>query len=169
MTYSMTIKFQDVEFCLNEASLIESICYSLPEKGADDIIVALAEHPSSKVQSVLARRDAIPVEALMILAKSEKITVRRSLASSSSFRSWANTELLIEWSSVDEEFARLVGDSISDYESADLNELFAALVAHPDPDVRLALADTYGLPKGMRKKLLDDADNGVRLAAERSM
>ena len=168
MNTNIMITFGDAKFEVsNDASFVESICSALPEVGADDLIVALAGHSSTQVRCALARRDALPIKALLTLAESGNLTVRRSLVYSDAFRAWANTDLLIAWSQIDEKFARLVAEDVSAFDVAETEALFRALAVHDDPDVRKALAEDWNLPIKLLKQLLDDADSGVRWAAEK--
>ena len=170
MSNNITIKFNDVEYNAGDnASFIADICETLPEEGADSLLVALAGHSSSRVGCSIARRDKLPIEALITLAESKNLSVRRELIRSDAFRAWATTDLLVEWSQVDEEFARCLAESLGYFDAADTEVVFKTLAAHDDTDVRRGLAESYNLPKRLWRLLLDDVDMGVRNAAENSL
>lgn len=170
MSNNITIKFNDVEFNAGDnASFIADICDQLPEEGAESLLIALAGHASSRVSCSIARRDKLPTQALIILAESKNLAVRRELVRSEAFRAWATTDLLVEWSQADEEFARSLAESLAYFDAADTELVFKALSAHDDPDVRRGLADSYNLPKRLWRLLLEDPDMGVQHAAENSL
>lgn len=170
MSNNISIKYNDVEYSGGDnALLIANICVQIPrDEGAESLLIALAEHPSTKVRCLLAERDNLPLEAVMSLAETGNIEVRRALFESDAFRAWANTDLLLNWHEVDDQFALLLAQDLVAFKAADTEAIFKVLARHNDPDIRRALADSWLLPKELKELLFDDVDVSVRMTAELS-
>lgn len=169
MSKSISFNYNNAEFFVpNDSEFISNICRYLPENSAPDLLLALASHRSTQVQCAVASRDDLSVEAIRVLISGGNRQVRRTLVYADAFKSVAQTDMLLEWCEADEEFAAQVARQVMDFENADPEELFAALSTHSDPDVRRELAQTWQLPKSLRKKLFDDSDFGVARAAKNS-
>jgi hypothetical protein len=88
----------------------------------------------------------------------------RTVSCCSAFRENATSEQVLKLINIgDSEICRDIANYIESFRDADIAD---ALLAHKDPSVRMALANNYGTPKNIVKKLLKDADIDVRKKAE---
>ncbi|CAN1503980.1 hypothetical protein MCEREM21A_00585 [Sphingomonadaceae bacterium] len=129
----------------------------------------IAKSSSSEVRSEIAYKDHLNEDTVELLSQDASIDVRRRICSQSSFREWASTEILLEYIRADIECAKTIAGNISEYSNADVNEVAIEICEHADPDVRNALAGSWGAPKKFLKKLLSDPDASVRSSAQRSL
>jgi hypothetical protein len=129
----------------------------------------LAKSPSTEVRSDIAYKDNLNEDTVKLLSQDTSIDVRRRICGQQPFREWACTEILLNYISADIECAKTIAGCISDYSNADVNEIAIELCEHTDPDVRNALASSWGAPKKFLKKLLSDPDASVRASAQRAL
>jgi len=134
-----------------------------------DLFGYLAKCPSSEVRNDIAYKDNLNEETVELLSKDTSIEVRRTLCGQTPFREWATTELLLEYIGADIECAKTIAGSLGDYSNVDANKVAIALCKHSDPDVRNALAGSWGAPKRFVKQLLSDPDASVRASAKRTL
>lgn len=134
-----------------------------------DLFGHLAKSASSEVRSDIAYKDNLNEETVELLSRDDSIDVRRRLCCQPPFREWVGTELLLEYISADIDCAKTIAGSVSEYSNADTNKLAIELCKHLDPDVRNALASSWGAPKKFLKQLLSDPDASVRASAKRTL
>lgn len=134
-----------------------------------DFFGYLAKSASSEVRSDIAYKDNLNEETVELLSRDNSLDVRRRLCGQTPFREWVGTELLLEYISTDIECAKTIAGSVSDYSNADANKVAIELCKHSDPDVRNALAGSWGAPKKFLKQLLSDPDASVRASAKRTL
>jgi hypothetical protein len=129
----------------------------------------LAKCASSEVRTDIAYKDSLNEETVELLSQDASVEVRRRLCGQTPFREWATTDILLEYIGVDIECAKTIAGSVGDYSNADANKVAIALCKHSDPDVRNALAGSWGAPKRFVKQLLSDHDASVRASAKRTL
>jgi hypothetical protein len=129
----------------------------------------LAQCASSEVRTDIAYKDNLNEETVERLSQDASIEVRRRLCGQTPFREWASTEILLEYISADIDCAKTIAGSVGDYSNADANKVAIELCKHADPDVRNALAGSWGAPKKFVKQLLSDPDASVRASAKRTL
>lgn len=152
------------------SEVLSQMSSSLPDASdSQEILHFLAMSPSSEVRSGIAYKDCLSQETVELLAKDNSIDVRRRLCGQTPFSEWATTEKLIEFINLDLDCARTIAGRINEYSNADTNEVAAVLRDHSDPDVRRALAGSWGIAKNIAKQLLNDADPDVRATAKRTL
>ena len=134
-----------------------------------DLFGYLAQCASSEVRTDIAYKDNLNEETVELLSQDASIEVRRRLCGQTPFREWASTELLLEYIGADIECAKTIAGSVGDYNNADANKVAIELCKHSDPDVRNALAGSWGAPKKFVKQLLSDPDASVRASAKRTL
>jgi hypothetical protein len=134
-----------------------------------DLFGYLARCASSEVRTDIAYKDNLNEETVELLSRDASIEVRRRLCGQTPFREWASTELLLEYIGADIECAKTIAGSVGDYSNADANKVAIELCKHSDPDVRNALAGSWGAPKKFVKQLLSDPDASVRASAKRTL
>jgi hypothetical protein len=129
----------------------------------------LAKAVSTDVRTEIAYKDNLNEETVELLSQDASIDVRRRICGQKPFREWASTEVLLKYIVTDIECAKTIAGSIGDYSNADANEIAIEICKHADPDVRNALAGSWGAPKKFVKKLLSDPDASVRASAQRTL
>ncbi|MBT6193881.1 MAG: HEAT repeat domain-containing protein [Proteobacteria bacterium] len=129
----------------------------------------LAQCASSEVRIDIAYMDNLNEETVELLSRDASIDIRRRLCGATPFREWASTELLIEYIKADIDCAKTIAGGLGDYNDADPNKVAIELCKHSDPDVRNALAGSWGTPKKLLKQLLSDPDASVRASAKRTL
>lgn len=129
----------------------------------------LAQCASSEVRTDIAYKDNLNEETVERLSQDASIEVRRRLCGQTPFREWASTEILLEYISADIDCAKTIAGSVGDYSNSDANKVAIELCKHSDPDVRNALAGSWGAPKKFVKQLLSDPDASVRASAKRTL
>jgi|LauGreDrversion4_2_1035121.scaffolds.fasta_scaffold12392_7 HEAT repeat protein len=149
---------------------VSSLAGRLPDIAENKALFGhLAKSTSSEVRSEIAYKDHLNEETVELLSQDNSVDVRRRICGQKPFREWACTEILLNYISADIECAKTIAGSISDYGNADVNDIAIEICEHPDPDVRNALAGSWGAPKKILKKLLSDPDASVRASAQRSL
>jgi hypothetical protein len=162
------LKIEDTEYSLG----IEAIS-SLTSNTSDHLLNAelfskLAAHPSANVRREVACKDKIDDATAMMLARDRDIGVLRNIARNDCFRkiaSESDLRRLIELGDAD--LCGSIAGNVEGYDNCDSGVISELLVSYPDPSVRLSLAQNYGAPRRILKKLLNDPDPDVRIAALR--
>ena len=134
-----------------------------------DLFGFLAKCASSEVRSDIAYKDNLHEDTVALLAQDASIDVRRRICGQTPFREWASTELLLDYISADIDCAKTIAGGVGEYNNADVNKIAVELCKHSDPDVRNALAGSWGAPKKFVKQLLSDSDSSVRASARRTL
>lgn len=130
---------------------------------------ALAAHPASAVRERVASKDKLPEEVAQTLLEDPAVSVLRSAVRSEAVRNCASTAQLVAAIGRDAEAAESIAGWIESYAKADADETAEALMTHPDPRVRGALASNTSAPKKWIRTLLKDTDAGVRHSAKSSL
>lgn len=133
------------------------------------IFECMALSQSSEVRGEIATKSCISESTAELLADDPSIEVRRRLIGSTPFQEWASTELLLDYIKQDVECARSIAYNLESFLNAQVDKLAEEISAHSDPDVRNALAGNWRTPKKLLKKMLADADPGVRATAKRAL
>lgn len=134
-----------------------------------DLFGYLAQSSSSEVRKSIAYKESISEVTIELLACDTCIDVRRNLSGQAPFREWASTEIALQFLRDDVECAKNIAGKLGDFTTADINKLGAEICAHSDPDVRNALASSWGAPKKYVKQLLSDPDPMVRASAKNTL
>ena len=129
----------------------------------------LALSPSSGVRRNVAGIEHINENTLELLAKDDAIDVRRAISENAKFGDWATTEILSDYIRSDIECAKKIAASLGDFTCADASVIAAVICDHSDPEVRLAMAESWNAPKKFVKQLVTDPDQGVRAAAKHTL
>lgn len=170
--FKLVIEIDGTEVCTEElgSEAVSGLTGRLADVAeSKDIFGYLAQCASSEVRSDIAYKDNLNEDTVELLSKDPSIDVRRRLCGQTPFREWASTELLLEYISADIECAKTIAGSVGDYSNADANKIAIELCKHADPDVRNALAGSWGAPKKFVKQLLSDTDASVRASAKRTL
>lgn len=153
-----------------DAECVNAIAQRLQDESENTKLFGyLAKSSSSEVRSDIAYKDNLDEETIQLLSEDTYIEVRRKLCNQTTFREWASTELLLQYIKSDVDCAKEIARNLDEYSNADADVLAVEICKHSDPDVRNALAGSYGGPKKFLKQLLSDSDAGVRASAKRSL
>ena len=147
------------------AELVASLAYRKCEDEFVSLLGYLAQSSSSEVRKKVAENNAINEDIVELLAQDKDVDVRRSISYCDKFRTWATTEIVIDYIQSDVECAKSIAGSLSDFTEVDMNEIADVLCNHSDPAVRIALADSYNTPRKILKQLLSDPEHSIRCAA----
>ncbi|MFN5881312.1 MAG: hypothetical protein ACK44L_06335 [Burkholderiales bacterium] len=134
-----------------------------------DLFDLLSEHPSIAIREYVAMKDNLAESTVKRLAADRDVSVIRSLLRSSKGQEFLSTAQLLEMISRDVEAAESVANQVEAFDSADIDELAAALLKHGDARVRNSLAGNSSAPKKILKTLLKDPDPNVRASAQQSL
>ncbi len=151
--------------CNALASLIEAV-EDYPENKA--LFDLLAEHPSSKVRSEIARKTNIGQDTFDALVLSDDTSVIKALLQhlrchiSNNYLNDKLFQRLLDSNNSD--ILKVLIDEIEDYDVGSHSERADILVKHNDPDIRLALANSCA-SKELIRRLWNDQDASVREAA----
>lgn len=138
---------------------------------ADDIVEfaglfsAAAQHPANCVRMTVAGRDQLPGDAALALAHDPCANVRTQVVRNRVFGRFATEETVLKVIDSDPQAAEAIANNIEQFENADVNTICEALVRHPDPTVRRALAWNSGTPLKWVKKLRSDPAQDVAATA----
>ena len=149
---------------------VASIVSGLSESDDNaEILSVLAKHPSVAVREAVAYKDKLNEDTVMLLAADSEVSVLNRVLRSDKARDCLSTELLLAIIIRDVEASETIASGIGDFKSADVDEVSAALLKHPDPRVRNALAGNSSAPKKILKALLKDVDCSVVASAKSSL
>lgn len=172
LTFKLTVQNDAGEVTSYDlgAEALARLAGSLPDNAENsELFHHLAQSPSSDVRTEIAYRDNISEATVELLAHDPAIDVRRRVCGQTPFSEWATTETIVELVNADIDCAKTIAGRISEYSNADANVIAAAIMQHSDPDVRNALASSWGAPKKVIKQLLEDDDAGVRASAKKTL
>lgn len=131
---------------------------------------AFAAHPSYEVRQMAAYQDFLSPALLDALAEDPVVAVRETVFCNESYCQRVSLDTLLRHIKTDDvAVVRQIVHSLSDYKAADTSTLADALAKHPDPTIRLALAESGNLDNGRIKKLAADRDVDTSLAARRAL
>ena len=164
---------QEVHSVILDSEALAALVGALPYSKCEDEFVSLlgylAQSSSSEVRKAVAENNAINEDILELLAKDKAVDVRRSVSYCDEFKTWASTEIVIDYIQSDIECAKSIAGDLGSFTEVDTNTIADMLCNHTDPGVRKALADSYSAPKKILKQLLTDTEHSVRCAARDSL
>jgi hypothetical protein len=165
---TVTTNGESREFALGTRD-IQAVVDVLPgnDPGFAGVFAAASVHPAAAVRASAARKECLPADAAMELANDPCATVRRAVVSSPFFRRLAKEEMILRMMEVDPEVAEAVADNLGRFEVANTDVLGEALLVHPDPNVRLRMAEGTCTSVKLLNKLCQDASPDVAIAARR--
>lgn len=148
-------------------SQISAVLYDLPEADAPPPMLALlSRHPASSVRRSLVDRFPLPVDVVRTFETDPCHEVVRSLVlGNAENRGAVSTETVLRVLDASVDAAGSIARSLEDYASADRKVLEAALVGHPDPEVRVEAARHLKHKRQIKVAQTRDADPQVRNAA----
>ena len=151
------------------AELVSALQYRKCEDEFVSLLGYLAQSSSSDVRKNVAENNAINEDILELLAKDKAVDVRRSISYCDEFKTWATTEIVIDYIQSDIECAKSIAGALGDFTEVETSTIADVLCNHSDPAVRMALAASYSVPKKILKQLLTDPEHSVRCAARESL
>lgn len=164
---------QEVHSVVLDSEALAALVGALPYRKCEDEFVSLlgylAQSSSSEVRKTVAENNAVNEDILELLAKDKAVDVRRSISDCDEFRTWATTEIVIDYIQSDIECAKSIALFLGNFTQVDTNTIADLLRNHSDPGVRKALADSFSVPKKILKQLLTDPEHSVRCAARESL
>ena len=164
---------QEVHSVVLDSEALAELVRVLPYRKCEDEFVSLlgylAQSSSSEVRKTVAENNAINEDILELLAIDKVVEVRRSISYCDEFKTWATTEIVIDYIESDIECAKSIAGDLGNFTEVDTNTIADVLRNHSDPGVRMALADSYSTPKKILKQLLSDPEHSVRCAARHSL
>jgi hypothetical protein len=162
----VTVSIDDaVSFELDANQIENLVAYMDDTEENIPIFDALSRYPAYAVRASVATKDNLTDEAVAFLAKDTQIDVLRRLVGSAKFREVIDEETVLEMITRDVEVAESVAHLVGDLKMVRNDTLSNALVVHPEPRVRRALAGNGSAPKRVIKRLTIDEDRGVRTMA----
>ncbi len=145
---------------------VEALARAIADDPSNILLIDMfAKHPAAGVRRSVASHDSLSDQAVAMLAKDQDAEVRRALIGSKAFCRWIDTDTVLPMMAADRDFAVEVIYCIEDLDMVDPAAIWDWLIAHSDPSVRLAVAQARYAPIKIVRKLLDDEDHEVMLAA----
>ena len=164
---------QEVHSVVLDSDALAALVGALPYRKCEDEFVSLlgylAQSSSSEVRQAVAENNAFNEDILELLATDKAIDVRRSVSDCDKFKTWASTEIVIDYIQSDIECAKTIARALGEFTEIDVNAIADALRNHSDPGVRTSLAYSYNAPKKILKQLLTDPEHNVRCAAREAL
>ena len=162
------LKIGSKEFQIGHEAL-SSLASSIPDHPDNlELITELAKHPSAVVRRQVASKSKLSESALTELSKDKDHDVIKNLFYSDAFKKFANIELMKHFIELNDiEILRSIASNFESFDNCDPSELLNILISHPDPYVRLNIAQNWSTPKKLLKTLRTDSDADVRIAAHR--
>lgn len=150
-------------------SQVCSVLWEFPEGDASlPVVGPLCRHPSSAVRRAMADRFPLPPEVVKSLEADPCLEVLHALVlGNAENRASLSTETILRVLDAHVDSASAIAGAIDDFASADRDALEAALLAHPDPEVRREVAGCWSERRPVRRKLQKDIDPVVRWWAGR--
>ena len=130
------------------------------------IFALLAKHSSVNVRVAVASKDELDESTVELLANDPDASVTSNLVRTEMARKYLTTEKLTAMIARNVDTAENIADRVNAFISADTDELANVLALHSDPRVRQALANNSGVPSKILKRLRNDSDSRVQVAAQ---
>lgn len=128
-----------------------------------------ARHPAMKVRAAVARRENLSPDTVRLLANDVCAEIRRQLVSSSALKRHADTQMALRLAASDPTIAEELAEYLHDFTFCNVARVEAELADHPDPSVRLFLAQNGQVSARTLKLLALDDDPGVAESARRQI
>ena len=164
-TLRVTVAGESQEFVLGTQQIDSLVSCAEDTAEFAGLFSATAQHPANCVRLTVAGRDQLPGDAALALAHDPCANVRTQVARSRVFGRFATEAVVLKLIDSDPQVAEAIAGGIEQFENADVNTLCEALVRHPDPTVRRALAWNSGTPLKWVKKLRNDPAQDVAATA----
>lgn len=124
-----------------------------------------ARHPSMKVRATVARYENLSPGTVQLLGADSSSEVRKQLVSSAAFKEHAGINILHRLAASDPILAMELAEHIDDFNPFCARMLETILGRHPDPSVRLIIAQNGRASASTVACLAKDPDPAVALAA----
>lgn len=151
--------------------VLEAVADRLPDSETlQDVYLAFASHPDSRVREATARKDHLPEAAAHLLATDAAMEVVMAVLRNYRARDYLTLEELSVMAKSDPRLAIEIANNIEAYSLDDPKTLLEHFEAHADPAVREALAGNRAVPKAiLRRMATKDTDPCVKFAARASL
>lgn len=130
------------------------------------VLLKLCTHPSSEVRVVVAARDDLSKEMVKLLCRDDSFEVLKQLAQNEDAMAMLDTDDVIRMIDTDIDLAKAIPRLLSYGTHSAVNaKVIELLATHPDPSVRMELANYGSVPKKTLRRLAKDIDLLVRKTA----
>ena len=148
--------------------LVELVRYAIPDTEVySDLFSALAKSKNPYVRSGIASKDTIDEETAELLLADDDIVVLDAILLNDVAKLLVTNERLEEvLGFVGMDIASNIISNLNDYEEVDANALADFIIAKDNPALALELAEAYGTPKKILKKLVKSEDVDVKACAK---
>jgi hypothetical protein len=158
------------EFDLGTAE-IQSVVEALPgnEPSFAGLFAAASSHPKATVRISAASKECLPADSAMELASDPCATVRRTVVSNAFFQRFAMDSLVLRMIASDPEVAAEIAENLSALQITNADVVGESSLSHPDPSVRLKLAEGSNTPISLLNQLRHDSVREVAHAAHTAL
>jgi hypothetical protein len=169
-TLRVAIDDETQEFVLGSTD-IRNVLDALPgnEPSFAGLYAAASSHAAASVRASAARKECLPADSAMELASDPCATVRREVVSNALFLRFAMDPLVLRMIASDPEVAEAIAENFSALQIANADAVGESLLNHPDPNVRLRLAEGTSTPINLLNKLRHDPAREVAHAAHQTL
>lgn len=166
----VAINDETQEFDLGTAE-IQSVVEALPgnEPSFSGLFAAASSHPAAPVRISAAMKECLPADSAMELAGDPCATVRRAVVSNACFQRFALNPLVLRMIASDPEVAAELAANLSSLQIANADVIGEAILSHPDPSVRIRLAESSNTPINLLNQLRHDSVREVARAAHTAL
>jgi len=133
------------------------------------LFAAASSHAAASVRLSAARKESLPADAAMDLARDPCASVRRAVTSNAHFQRFAMDPLVLRMIASDPEVAAGVAENFGSLQIANADVVGEALLSHSDTSVRLKLAECQGTPIKLLNQLRQDSTREVAQAAHQTL
>ncbi len=129
------------------------------------LFAAASGHPAATVRLSAATEECLPADSAMELASDPCASVRRAVVSNASFQRFAMDPLVLRMITSDPEVAAEIAANLSSLQIANAEVVGESILRHPDPSVRIQLAQGSNTPIRLLNQLRHDSVREVANAA----
>lgn len=151
------------------ADTLSQILHRIPcNKASKEFFGLISEFPSEKIQESIASIDNMFSDILSNLSMSDHPNVLRNLLRNENAKKHITFDQAMNCLS-DNYAIDTILSSLDQFEELDRDKFLKEIISHPNPDIRLMIAESYSVPKKIKKLLLKDSDADVRATAHKNV
>ena len=162
----LTVDGIDVEIGFAELADLAS-CIKDHEDN-QDLFAKLSQHSSARVRRSVADKSKIDEATAEALGKDLDIEVLRAIVRNDAFKKIAKDADVSRLVQIgDLELSNSIVSDLENFENCDASKIVDILASSKDPGIRMFVAESWGTPKKVLKKLAGDPDLDVKRSAKR--
>lgn len=157
-----------IEIEIGFAELAELVSYIKDHEDNQELFATLSKHPSARVRRSVADKSKIDEATAEALSKDGDIEVLRAIVRNDTFKKIAKDAEINRLAQIgDLELSTNIVSDLENFENCDAAKILDIFAASKDPGIRMSVAESWGTPKKILKKLAGDADLDVKRSANR--